>query len=67
MTDLRGIGMTSQRTRLRLIERLKAQGIVDEQVLEAMTETPRHLFVDEALSHRAYEDTVVFASRTKMA
>ena len=51
MTDLRGIGMTSQRTRLRLIERLKAQGIVDEQVLEAMTETPRHLFVDEALSH----------------
>ena len=48
MTDLRGIGMTSQRTRLRLIERLKAQGIVDEQVLEAMTETPRHVFVDEA-------------------
>ena len=59
MTDLRGIGMTSQRTRLRLIERLKAQGIVDEQVLEAMTETPRHLFVDEALSHRAYEDTAL--------
>ena len=59
MTDLRGIGMTSQRTRLRLIERLKAQGIFDEQVLEAMTETPRHLFVDEALSHRAYEDTAL--------
>ena len=59
MTDLRGIGMTSQRTRLRLIERLKAQGIVDEQVLEAMTETPRHVFVDEALSHRAYEDTAL--------
>jgi protein-L-isoaspartate(D-aspartate) O-methyltransferase len=49
VTDLRGIGMTSQRTRLRLIERLKAQGIVDERVLEAITETPRHLFVDEAL------------------
>ena len=59
MTDLRGIGMTSQRTRLRLIERLKAQGIVDEHVLDAMTETPRHLFVDEALSHRAYEDTAL--------
>ena len=59
MTDLRGIGMTSQRTRLRLIERLKAQGIVDERVLEAITETPRHLFVDEALSHRAYEDTAL--------
>jgi protein-L-isoaspartate(D-aspartate) O-methyltransferase len=59
VTDLRGIGMTSQRTRLRLIERLKAQGIVDERVLDAMTETPRHLFVDEALSHRAYEDTAL--------
>ena len=59
MTDLRGIGMTSQRTRLRLIERLKAQGIVDERVLEAIAETPRHLFVDEALSHRAYEDTAL--------
>ena len=59
MTDLRGIGMTSQRTRLRLIERLREQGIVDEQVLEAMTETPRHLFIDEALSHRAYEDTAL--------
>ena len=59
MTDLRGIGMTSQRTRLRLIERLKAQGIADERVLEAMTQTPRHLFIDEALSHRAYEDTAL--------
>ena len=46
MTDLRGIGMTSLRTRLTLIERLKPQGIVDELVPEAMTETPRHLFVD---------------------
>lgn len=59
MTDLRGIGMTSQRTRLRLIERLKAQGISDERVLQAMTDTPRHLFVDEALAHRAYEDTAL--------
>ena len=59
MTDLRGIGMTSQRTRLRLIERLKAQGISDPIVLEAMTDIPRHLFVDEALAHRAYEDTAL--------
>ena len=59
MSDLRGIGMTSQRTRLRLIERLKAQGIDDDRVLEAMSETPRHLFVDEALAHRAYEDTAL--------
>ena len=59
MSDLRGIGMTSQRTRLRLIERLKAQGIRDDRVLQAMSETPRHLFVDEALAHRAYEDTAL--------
>ena len=59
MSDLRGIGMTSQRTRLRLIERLKAQGIHDDRVLQAMSETPRHLFVDEALAHRAYEDTAL--------
>ncbi|MDG1507857.1 MAG: protein-L-isoaspartate(D-aspartate) O-methyltransferase [Luminiphilus sp.] len=51
--------MTSQRTRLRLIERLKAQGIRDDRVLQAMSETPRHLFVDEALAHRAYEDTAL--------
>ncbi|MDB2660830.1 protein-L-isoaspartate(D-aspartate) O-methyltransferase [Luminiphilus sp.] len=51
--------MTSQRTRLRLIERLKAQGIDDDRVLQAMSETPRHLFVDEALAHRAYEDTAL--------
>ena len=59
MSDLRGIGMTSQRTRLRLISRLKAQGIDDDRVLQAMSETPRHLFVDEALAHRAYEDTAL--------
>jgi len=59
VSDLRGIGMTSQRTRLRLIERLKAQGIGDDRVLQAMSETPRHLFVDEALAHRAYEDTAL--------
>lgn len=51
-----GIGMTSRRTRERLIERLFEQGIRRIDVLDAMRETPRHLFIDEALSHRAYED-----------
>jgi len=51
-----GIGMTSQRTRERLIQRLKDQGIKDQSVLDVMRVTPRHLFLDEALSHRAYED-----------
>lgn len=51
-----GIGMTSQRTRLRMIERLRGQGIRDETVLAVMAEVPRHLFVDEALASRAYED-----------
>jgi protein-L-isoaspartate(D-aspartate) O-methyltransferase len=51
-----GIGMTSQRTRLRMVERLRAQGIRDEQVLNAMSEVPRHIFVDEALASRAYDD-----------
>jgi protein-L-isoaspartate(D-aspartate) O-methyltransferase len=51
-----GIGMTSQRTRMRMVERLRAQGIRDEAVLAAMGEVPRHIFVDEALSSRAYED-----------
>lgn len=51
-----GIGMTSQRTRSRMIERLRSQGIQDEVVLEAMTAVPRHIFVDEALASRAYDD-----------
>ena len=55
-TRLSGIGMTSQRTRLRLIERLREQGIKDETVLAAMFEVPRHLFVDEAMASRAYDD-----------
>ena len=55
--ELRGIGMTSQRTRDRLVARLREAGIQDERVLEVMGDTPRHIFVDEALSSRAYEDT----------
>lgn len=51
-----GIGMTSQRTRDRLIDRLREKGIRDNRVLEAMRVLPRHLFVDEALATRAYED-----------
>ncbi len=51
-----GIGMTSQRTRGRLIERLRDQGIRDEIVLAAMNAVPRHIFVDEALASRAYDD-----------
>ncbi len=54
-----GIGMTSRRTRGRLVERLRAEGIRDERVLEAIREVPRHIFVDEALSSRAYEDTAL--------
>ena len=54
-----GIGMTSQRTRDRLITRLEEKGISNERVLEAMRSTPRHLFVDEALATRAYEDTAL--------
>jgi protein-L-isoaspartate(D-aspartate) O-methyltransferase len=54
-----GIGMTSQRTRDRLIARLEEKGITNNHVLEAMRMTPRHLFVDEALASRAYEDTAL--------
>ena len=55
----RGIGMTSERTRERLIQRLREEGIVNQNVLEVICRTPRHLFVDEALAHRAYEDTAL--------
>jgi protein-L-isoaspartate(D-aspartate) O-methyltransferase len=55
-SDIAGVGMTSQRTRDRLIERLRDKGIGDERVLDVMRRTPRHLFMDEALSTRAYED-----------
>jgi protein-L-isoaspartate(D-aspartate) O-methyltransferase len=55
-TRISGIGMTSQRTRMRMVERLRAEGIRDEVVLGAMGEIPRHIFVDEALASRAYDD-----------
>ncbi len=56
---IKGIGMTSQRTRARMIERLREQGIRDEAVLAAMFEVPRHLFIDEALASRAYDDVAL--------
>ena len=54
-----GIGMTSQRVRDRLIERLREGGIRDERVLNAIRTVPRHLFVDEAFATRAYDDTAL--------
>jgi protein-L-isoaspartate(D-aspartate) O-methyltransferase len=61
MVDLRltGIGMTSARTRDRLVQRLRDQGITNLSVLERIRNVPRHIFVDEALSSRAYEDTAL--------
>lgn len=57
--DVQGIGMTSQRTRNRLVERLREKGIRNEAVLAVISKTPRHLLVDEALASRAYEDTAL--------
>jgi len=54
-----GIGMTSGRTRDRLVDRLRQEGIANERVLDVLRRTPRHLFLDEALSSRAYEDTAL--------
>ena len=54
-----GIGMTSQRTRTRMIDRLREKGIRDERVLAAIAAVPRHIFVEEALASRAYEDTAL--------
>ncbi len=57
--QIRGIGMTSQRTRDRLIDRLREKGIDDRRVLDVLRRVPRHLFVDEAIATRAYEDTAL--------
>jgi protein-L-isoaspartate(D-aspartate) O-methyltransferase len=54
-----GIGMTSRRTRERLVERLRSEGIRDPRILESIRAVPRHIFVDEALASRAYEDTAL--------
>jgi len=61
MPDVRltGIGMTSARTRDRLVQRLREQGIANLQVLDRIRNVPRHIFVDEALGTRAYEDTAL--------
>lgn len=61
MTNLlmQGVGMTSLRTRERLIQRLRDQGVTNMRVLDVLLNTPRHIFLDEALSHRAYEDTAL--------
>lgn len=58
-TQVHGIGMTSQRTRVRMVERLRESGIRDEKVLAAIGAVPRHVFVEQALAHRAYEDTAL--------
>jgi protein-L-isoaspartate(D-aspartate) O-methyltransferase len=58
-SSARGLGMTSQRARDRLVERLVAEGIRDRRVLDVMRQLPRHLFIDEALASRAYEDTAL--------
>jgi protein-L-isoaspartate(D-aspartate) O-methyltransferase len=57
--DIQGIGMTSFRTRERLIQRLRAGGINDSEVLDSLRAVPRHVFIDEALASRAYEDTAL--------
>src|SRR5690349_4396382 len=61
MVDVRlaGIGMTSARTRDRLVQRLRDQGITNLSVLDRIRNVPRHIFVDEALGSRAYEDTAL--------
>ena len=58
-SEFKGIGMTSQRSRDRLIEQLREMGIRSERVLEVIRSTPRHIFVDEALSSRAYDNTAL--------
>jgi protein-L-isoaspartate(D-aspartate) O-methyltransferase len=57
--EARGTGMTSQRARDRLVDRLKSEGIADRRVLDVIGRLPRHLFVEEALASRAYEDTAL--------
>jgi len=58
-SEHQGIGMTSQRARNRLVEQLRAMGIKSDRVLEAIRSTPRHIFIDEALASRAYDNTAL--------
>ena len=58
-STISGIGMTSQRTRARMVQRLREQGVQDQRVLNAMGQVPRHIFVEPALAQRAYEDTAL--------
>ncbi|MBT5825909.1 MAG: protein-L-isoaspartate O-methyltransferase, partial [Gammaproteobacteria bacterium] len=57
MNSIQGIGMTSRRTRERMIDRLIDQGITNHKILDVIRNVPRHLFMDDALASRAYEDT----------
>ncbi len=57
--DLEGVGLTSKRVRLKMVERLRNQGIKDERVLNVMAQIPRHIFVQEAFASRAYDDTAL--------
>ena len=57
--QLSGIGMTSARTRDRLVQRLREAGIQDDRVLDTVRNTPRHFFIEEALAHQAYDDTAL--------
>ena len=59
MSARNGVGMTSKRTRLRMVEALRKEGFTDERVLGAMAEIPRHLFIDEGIASRAYEDVAL--------
>jgi protein-L-isoaspartate(D-aspartate) O-methyltransferase len=59
VTVRNGVGMTSERTRLRMVELLRREGVTNEKVLGVMTEVPRHLFVDEGIASRAYEDVAL--------
>ncbi len=59
MSAREGIGMTSERTRMRMVENLRKEGITDPRVLNAMGEIPRHLFIDEGIASRAYEDVAL--------
>jgi len=59
MSAREGVGMTSERTRMRMIDALRSEGITNERVLGAMAEIPRHLFIDEGIASRAYEDVAL--------